>query len=190
MKKTITVNEQKRSFIMGDLMAYIQKLELFGFFSGYCLLYSLIFSFQKPSNSKAQTLLEKVAKLLPYAYALTATLYAAMIVKNISLNISIRNFKEQFQLPYLQIIALLALLFWIPFFSKRKILSLLHSLVFFTYLLMDIFLLSQRVEGKELMYNDMKLFTDSLLLNLTTIILVVILHFFFTIYRKKRDFTA
>lgn len=175
---------------MGDLMAYIQKLELFGFFSGYCLLYTLILSFQKPSNSKAQTLLQKVGNLLPYAYALTATLYAAMILKNISLNISVRNFKEQFQLPYLQIIALLALLFWIPFFSKRKMLSLLHSLVFFIYLLMDIYLQAQRVEGKELMHNDMKLFTDSLLLNLTTLAFVVIIYFFFITLRKKRDFTA
>jgi hypothetical protein len=175
---------------MGNLMAYIQKMELFGFFSGYCILYTVILSFQKPSNSKAQTILYKVGNLLPYAYAFTATLYAAMIIKNISLNISVRNFKEQFQLPYLQIIALLALLFWIPFFSKRKMLSLLHSLIFFTFLLMDIFVQAQRVEGKELMYNDMKLFTDSLLLNITMLVFIVIIYFFFITFRKKRDITS
>ena len=64
-----------------DIIAYIQKLELFGFFSGYCLIYTILFSLKSSSNSKVQTLLQKLIDLLPYAYALTASLYLGMVVK-------------------------------------------------------------------------------------------------------------
>ncbi len=169
-----------------DLMAYVQKLELFGFFSGYCLIYTIIFSLKSSNNSKAQTRLQKLIILLPYAYALTATLYLGMVIKNISLDFSMQNFNEQFRLPFLQILALLAVLFWIPFISKKTILSLLHSLVFFFFLLKDIFIQLKLQRGGEIIHNDMKVFTDSLLLNLITLLLVGSIYVFFIYFSKIR----
>ncbi len=194
--KTITVldsesrNKAQILFMGNDIMAYIQKLELFGFFSGYCLLYSVIFSFKSGNNGKAQTLFQKLVILLPYAYALTATLYLGMVIKNISLDFSMRNFNEQFHIPFLQILALLGVLFWVPFFSKKTFLSLLHSLVFFFFLLKDIFFELNLPEGKETIQNDMRLFTDSLLLNFITLAFISLIYFFFIYLARNRKHTS
>lgn len=173
-----------------DIMAYIQKLELFGFFSGYCLIYSLILFLKGENNNKPKPFLQKLVVLLPYAYALTATLYLGMVIKNISLDFSIRNFQDQFQVPFLEIWALLAILFWIPLFSKKTIFSLLHSLVFFFFLLQDFFLHMNSPVGKEIIHNDMKVFSDSLLLNLTTLAFVTLIYFFIIYYRKNKKHSS
>lgn len=169
-----------------DIMAYIQKLELFGFFSGYCLIYTIVSSLKNGDNGKAQTLLQKLLILLPYAYALTASLYLGMVIKNISLDFSIRNFNEQFHVPFLQILALLAVVFWLPFFSKKRVLSLLHSLVFFFFLLKDIFIQFNLSQGTEIIHTEMKVFTDSLLLNLITLIFVALMYFFFIYFMGSK----
>ena len=171
---------------MGDLNAYIQKLELFGFFSGYCIIYTIISSLKTSNNGKAHTLVNKLFMLLPYAYALTATLYLGMVIKNISLDFSMRNFNEQFHVPFLQISALLAVLFWIPLFNRKPFFSLLHSLVFFFFLLKDVFLQLQLPQGKELAHNDMKVFTDSLLLNLITLVFVGLIYSVFIFFIKNK----
>ena len=167
-----------------DIIAYIQKLELFGFFSGYCLIYTILFSLKSSSNSKVQTLLQKLIDLLPYAYALTASLYLGMVVKNISPGFSVRNLNAQFRLPYLQVIGLSGVFFWIPYFGKKPILSLIHSLVFFFFLLRDVFIQLKLSQGTEIIHNNMKVFTDSLLLNLITLVFIsgcyFFLHHFFT----------
>lgn len=165
-----------------DLMAYIQKLELFGFFSGYCLIYTIISSSKSVNNGKRHTLIQKLFILLPYAYALTATLYLGMIIKNISLNYSSANLNEQFHVPFLQMLALFAVLFWVPFFSKKKVLSLLHSLVFFFFMLKDIFIQLNLPQGREGIQTDMKVFTDSILLNIITLIVVALTYFFFNYF--------
>jgi len=169
-----------------DLMAYIQKLELFGFFSGYCLIYTIISFSKSTNNGNAHTLLQKLVILLPYGYGLTATLYLGMSITNISANFSMRNFNEQFRLPFLQIFALLAVFFWIPFISKKTILSLLHSLVFFFVLVKDIFIQLKLPQGTEIIRTDMKVFTDSLLLNLITLIFVALMYFFFIYFVRSK----
>jgi len=169
-----------------DLMAYIQKLELFGFFSGYCLIYTIISSLKNVNNGKGHTLIQKLFILLPYAYALTGTLYLGMIIKNISLNYSSLNLNEQFHVPFLQIFALLAVLFWVPFLSKKKILSLLHSLVFFFFMLKDIFIQLNLPQGREIIQTDMKVFTDSLLLNFITLMFVVLTYFFVSYFLRGK----
>jgi len=169
-----------------DLMAYIQKLELFGFFSGYCLIYTIISTLKNVNNGNGHTLFQRLVILLPYAYALTATLYLGMIIKNISLNYSSPNLNEQFHLSFLQILALLAVLFWVPFFSKKKVLSLLHSLVFFFLMLKDIFIQLNLPQGTELIQTDMKVFTDSLLLNLITLIFVALTYFFVNYFLRSK----
>jgi hypothetical protein len=169
-----------------EIMAYIQKLELFGFFSGYCLIYTIIFSLKTANNNRAQTLLKKLAALLPFSYALVATLYLGMVLKDFSLEVSVRNLNAQFQLPFLQIFGLLAVFFWIPLFSRKPVWSLLHSLVFFFFLLKDIFTELKLPQGTEIVHNDMKVFTDSLLLNIATLILITCTYLFFFYFSKVR----
>jgi len=169
-----------------DIITYIQKLELFAFFSGYCLIYTLIFFIKGDNNNKPKLLINRLAILLPYAYALTATLYLGMVIKNISLDFSIRNFKDQFQIPFMQIWALLAVLFWIPLFNKKTIFSLIHSLVFFGFLVQEFFINMNSPTGKEIIHNYMKVFTDSLLLNLTTLAFVTLSYFLLSYLGKKR----
>ncbi len=173
-----------------DIMAYIQKLQLFGFFSGYCLIYTIIFSLKTVNNIKAQTLFRKLAVLLPYSYALVATLYFGMILKDFSQDVSIRNLYVQFQLPFLQVFSLLGVFFWIRLFSKNPVWSLLHSLVFFFFLLKEIFTQLQLPHGSEIIHNDMKVFTDSLLLNLATLFLIGSLYLFFFYFSKLRKKTS
>jgi hypothetical protein len=169
-----------------DIIIYIQKLELFGFFSGYCLIYTLIYFLKGENNSKPNLLINKLVTLLPYAYALTATLYLGMVIKNISLDFSIRNFQDQFQIPFLETWALLAVLFWIPLFNKKTVFSLIHSLVFFGFLVQDFFINMNSPVGKEIIHNYMKVFTDSLLLNLIALAFVVLIYFFLLYFGKKR----
>lgn len=183
MKKANKNQYRNRIVIMGnDLMAYIQKLELFGFFSGYCLIYTVISSLKTTNNGNGHTLMQKLAIVLPYAYALTSTLYLGMIIKNISLNYSSPNLKEQFHVPFLQMLALFAVLFWVPFFSKKKVLSFLHSLVFFFFMLKDVFIQLNVPQGREGIQTDMKVFTDSILLNIITLIFIALTYFFFSYF--------
>ena len=169
-----------------DIITYIQKLELFGFFSGYCLIYTLIYFLKGENNSKPKLLINRLATLLPYAYALTATLYLGMFIKNISLDFSIQNFQDQFRVPFLEIWALLAVFFWIPLFNKKTVFSLIHSLVFFGFLVHEFFINMNSPVGKEVIHNYMKVFTDSLFLNLTTLALVTFTYFFLLYFGKKR----
>jgi hypothetical protein len=124
--------------------------------------------------------------LLPYAYALTASLYFGMVLKNISLDFSMRNFYEQFQIPFPEIWAFLAVLFWIPLFSKKPIFSLIHSLVFFGFLVQAFFINMNSPTGKEIISNYMKVFTDSLLLNLISLAFVTLIYFLLFYFGKKR----
>lgn len=169
-----------------DIIAYIQKLELFGFFPGYCVIYAILFSLKTANTGKAQTLLKKITLLLPYSYALVATLYLGMVLKNISPDFSMKNVDAQFQLPFLQIFGLVAVLFWIPLFSKKPIFSLLHSLLFFSFLMWDFIVQFNSPAGKEIINNNMKVFTDSLLLNTIALSFVTLIHFSLIYFSESR----
>lgn len=168
-----------------SFFTYLQQLELIAFFSGYPLLYA--FTIFLTGNSKSNPGIKKrIASLLPFAYALTGTLYLGLQLKNLYPNYSIENIKLLMLQPFLIIWGLLSLLFWIPALSKKPILSLLHSLVFFFFLTRDLFLHTfQSNADKNVIRNDMKIYTDSLLLNLGTFTLILILSFFIYQYRKR-----
>ena len=88
-------------------------------------------------------------------------------------------------LPWLMIWALLSILFWIPAVSKKKELSLIHSLVFFFFLLKDIVLQIASSADGNILKNDMRIYTISLLLNLCAFILLVLLSFFISQNKNK-----
>jgi len=168
-----------------SFFAYLQQLELMAFFSGYPLIYAVTI-FIAGNQQLKNNFKSRIVSLLPFAYALVGTLYLGLQLKNLYPDYSIENIKQTIQLPYLMTWGFLSILFWIPALGKKKFLSLIHSLVFFFFLVRDLFLqLSASFADKDVVRNDMKLYTNSLLLNLGAIAFIVLLSFLFNYYRKR-----
>lgn len=171
---------------MDDIFfAYLQQLELMTFFSGYPLLYTVILLFagnERPKNKfKAG-----VVSLLPFVYALVGTLYLGLQIKNLYLNYSPENLRQLTHHPYLMLWGLLSIFFWLPSLSKKKVLSLIHSLVFFFILIRDIIVqLTDPAADTNMVKNDMRIYTISFLLNLGLFAFVVFLAFL--LERCKRN---
>jgi len=167
-----------------DLLAYLDRLELLAFFAGYPLIYAVIHFI---AGQRPGTLIERqqLVTVLPFAYALVATLYLGMLVRNLWPDYSITTISSVLQNSYLRIWGLLAVLFWLPLFNKRPVFSLLHSLVFFFFVLKDLVLYSFS-SGSHIIRNAMKIYTDSLLLNLLAFAVISFLYFLFRRLRKKR----
>jgi hypothetical protein len=86
---------------------------------------------------------------------------------------------------------LLSILFFIPALAKKTVISLLHSLVFFFFLLREIFsqLFSSDTD-KNILKNEMKVYTDSLLLNLGVFAFITLVYFLFIPYKKRKNSRA
>jgi len=98
---------------------------------------------------------------------------------------SIEHIKQTIQKPWLIIWGLLSLLFWIPALSKRKALSLVHGLVFFVLPVIDLFMyLFSTGADNNIVKNDMKVYTSSLILNLASLIVLMLLSSLFAYQRK------
>ncbi len=167
-----------------DLVSYIERLEMMAFFAGYPLIYAMVNVIAGGRPHKLFSFATRLVKLLPFAYALTGTLFLGLMLKNVYPDYSLKNIAEQFQTSYLRIFGLLSVLFWIPFFSKKPVFSLLHSLVFFFFLLKDLFMHLTSATGNEVIKNDMKIYTDSLLLNMGTLAVIAILYLLLSKLRK------
>jgi hypothetical protein len=171
---------------MGNsFFAYLQQLELMAFFSGYPLVYTVaIFIFgnqQLKNNFKS-----RIVSLLPFAYALAGTLYLGLQLKNLYPDYSIENIKQTVQLPFLMAWGLLSILFWIPVLGKKTVVSLIHSLVFFFFLVSDVVIqLLSTAAAPDMIRNDMKIYTVSLLLNVGAFAFIVLLSFLFSNYKKR-----
>ena len=172
---------------MGNgLAAYIERLELMAYFAGYPFIYALVYFIAEQRRKRPVSLVNTLVILLPFAYALTATLYLGFLLKNMFPYYTVNNIAEQFKISYLQIWGLLGILFWIPIFSKKTIFSLLHSLVFFFMLLKDLVMYITFATGKEIIKNDMKIYTGSLLLNSGSLAFLLIIHFTICRIRKRK----
>ncbi len=167
-----------------SFFAYLQQLELMAFFSGYPLVYALTVFFA--GNQKVKNNFKKrIVSLLPFGYALVGTLYAGLQLKKLYPDYSFENIKLSTQHPWLIFWALLSILFWIPALAKQKVFSLIHSLVFFLFLVRDLFLqLSISNMNESIVKNDMNVYTNSLLLNFGAFTILVLLSFLFTLYKK------
>ncbi len=172
--------------IMGDdFLAYIERLQIMAFFAGYPLIYALVQVLAGRQACKSGSFANRLVQSLPYAYALTATLFLGMLLRDLYPDYSMKNISGQFQDPWLRVFGLLAMLNWIPFISQKPLLSLLHSLVFFFFIIQDLLLhITTSSIGKEVIQNDMRIFTDSFLLNTVTV--TVILAFSLIIARIRK----
>ena len=167
-----------------SFFSYLQQLELMAFFSGYPLVYAIITYFASNKRS-ATNFKSRIVSVLPFAYALIGTLYLGLQLKKLYFNYSSGNINQMMHLPWLMIWGLLSILFWIPALSKRKVLSLIHSLVFFFFLLKDIVLQFISSADENILKNDMRIYTISLLLNLGAFILLVLLSFLISQNKKR-----
>ena len=164
-----------------NFFEYLQKLELMVFFSGYPLIYTIFF-FIAGNEKTRNTFKNRIVSVLPFSYALVGTLYLGFILKNLYPDYSFQNIKLFAQQPWLVSWGLLSILFWIPAITKKKYLSLIHSLVFFLLLIKDIFLQQSASASNNMVKNDMHVYTISLLLNLGALVLVLLLSF---VYSRK-----
>ena len=163
------------------LISLAERLELLAFFAGYPLVFCVVYFFAKKTLQRP-AFNNKAVYLFPLAYALIGTLYWGLQLRNWYPDYQIKNIVGNTDYIYLKIWALFAIIFWLPFFFKRPFLSVLHSLLFFFLLLRDIFSqLLFRDQDVLTLRNEMKVYTDSLLLNLfaTVIISVVYLPIIF-----------
>ncbi|HVT84818.1 MAG TPA: hypothetical protein VHD35_06430 [Chitinophagaceae bacterium] len=165
---------------------YISRLELLAFFSGYPLVYAIIMVFFGNKN-KGKKFPIKISSYLPYAYALSGTLYFGLILRNLYPDYSIKNIGGFFDHSYLKIWAMLSLFFWIPLLAKKPVISLLHSLLFFIYLIKDAFLYNSSLSGRDMIKNETKIYTISILLNIITLTAIVLLYFLIIILRKNKS---
>jgi hypothetical protein len=169
-----------------SLDSYLEKLKLIAFFSGFPLIYLIIIILAGTRKGVA-TFKSKLPSLLSIAYGLVGLLYWGYMVRELYPDYSAENIQSTVQLPLLEIWALLSLLFLIPLFFRNPVLSLLHSLVFMYLLVKDIFSYAFSTEtDRHILRNDMKLFTDSLLLNTGTFIVVALIYYFINRARKNK----
>lgn len=164
-----------------SFFAYIQELELIAFFSGFPLIYVVIL-FVRGSSNLNQDLKNRLIHLLPYGYALTGTLYLGLILRNLYPVYSLENIQN----PYLTSWGILAVLFWIPALSKKSIISLMHSLIILSVLVINqLIQLVSESPDLNMIRNNMKIYTISLMLNLGTFTCLLLISFALSYFRKK-----
>ena len=156
------------------------------FFSGFPLLYAIVIVTAGYLQKKSE-LKKKLISLLPYTYAIVGTLFIGLQIRNLYPNYDFENIKNSILHPFLFFWACLSILFWFPAVNKRTVLSLIHSLAFLLILLKDLFInISQTpADDKSIIRNDMKIYTDSLLLNAGVYFLTILVLFFLIPLIKK-----
>ena len=101
-----------------SFFAYLQQLELMAFFSGYPLLYAVVF-FMAGNKQSRNNFKKRLISLLPYVYPVVGTLYLGLQLKNLYPDYSFENVKLSMQHPWLIVWGLLSILFWIPALGKK-----------------------------------------------------------------------
>lgn len=169
-----------------DFIAYVQHLEMLAFFSGYPLIYYFVrFLFRNSSSKNGRW--SDIVSILPYAYALVGTLYLGLLLKNLYPDYTIEKLQYRFQQPYLVIWGILSILFWIPTLARKQFFSILHSLVFFFFIVRDLSLQLMGIShDTNIIKNDMRIYTVSIFLNLLSFILLALLYFLF-LFRKRHS---
>jgi len=160
-----------------SFFSYLHRLELLTFFSGYPLVYALVV-FISGHQTSASSPKARNTSLLPYAYGLVGLLYLGLQLKKLYPDYSAGHITQLMHYWFLTIWGILAIFFLVPSVARKKVISLLHSFVFFFLLIQDIF--SQFINpetDKSIIRNDMKLYTFSVLINAGSFILIVLIYF-------------
>ena len=150
---------------------YLEQLELLLFFSGYTFVYFLLVVIAETTWAK-NIFKINIAVLLPYAYATVGVLYLGFLLKSFYPDYSFSHISTSTKIPVLKIWGLLSILFFIPLFAKKKIYSLLHSLVFIFFICRHLYFYIFATPDKSLLKNDMNLYTYSLLINIAAFLFI------------------
>ena len=160
-----------------EMISYLQQLEILAFFSGYPLIYAIVAYLKSTATSKP-TIKNSAFNLLPFEYATIGLLYVALQIKNLYPDYSIKHLSSEIQIPFFVCWALSSLVFLTPFFNKKPIVSLLHSLVFFYLIIRNFYLQLISIEpDKNVLTNLRRVYSDSLLLNATIFIVLLIIYY-------------
>ena len=164
--------------------AYLEKLEMIAFFAGFPMIYAIVVlvagGLKNPLNK------DRLTALLPYSYALVGVLYLGYFLRNLYPDYSFTHINASIFHPVLKIWAFLTLLFWIPWFNRKPIFSLLHSLVFFFLIAKDLIAYRFFSETDPYMIkNQMKVYTDSLLLNAGAFVVLLLIYVMIKRFKKK-----
>jgi len=172
-------------FMESGFFEYIQQLEKMAFFSGYPLIYAIAFFIAGDKQSRTRYK-KTIITILPYAYALVGTFYLGLQLTDLYPDYSLQNIKLVLTQAYLTIWAVLSILFWIPPIAKRTVWSLIHSLVFLFILVKDLtsYLFYDSTDNS-IVKNEMKVYTDSLLLNLAAFVIIALVYFLLIRTRRK-----
>ena len=167
-----------------EMISYLQRLEIMAFFSGFPLLYLVILSYAGKEELRT-TAKKRLVSLLPFAYALAGVLYWGLQLRNLYPDYSIKNIALTIQNPFLTGWGLLSVFFFIPALNKKTVLCLLHSLVFFSFLVKDLFITITSVSVESsILKNDLSVYTNSIFLNIIVFAVVVIFYFLKLRFRK------
>jgi hypothetical protein len=156
-----------------SFLVYLEHLELITFFSGYPLVYALAHLIAGMNIVTRNQISSRLQRNLPLAYALTGSFFFLFWIRELIIQSGIKNIAPGFDLSLLKAWALLSVFFWIPALAKKPVYSLIHSLVFFFLLFKDILTGLGSEAGKDIVSNDMKVYTISLILNMLSLILIL-----------------
>jgi hypothetical protein len=174
-------------YMTEDFFTYLEQLELLGFFAGFPVLYALVTVFSGNPVFRKRLRVDP-AGALSVTYAIVGTLYLGMQLRILYLNAQTSGYQFTGYFSLLRIWALLSVLFWLPFLRKRPGLALVHSLVFFLLLARDLVVhLLRFSDGQATIRTEMKVYTDSLLLNLGIYALVLAGWLLLRRFNKKRS---
>lgn len=161
---------------------YFNQLELVAFFAGFPLVFIIVMVFAGKAEKPA-ALFSILKRLLPFSYTLTGSFYLAFLLREQYTQYNLHHTLAGFALPWLTLWALLSLLMFIQPFRSKIYLCFLHSLVFLFLLLKDFFLHASGQLDQHMLRTNMKLYSDSLILHATCLLITFLLYILFKNYR-------
>jgi hypothetical protein len=128
-------------------------------------------------NGKSNTFSETLKKNLPAAYALVATLFLGLVLKENYSDTLNKMFAHSNFILFLKIWGILAVLFWIPALGKKPAYTLLHSIPFFFLFAKDLLAGMHTESGNDVVRNDMKIYSISFLINVISLLLMILVKY-------------
>ena len=175
---------------MNNLLAYIEWVELETFFSGFLLVYAIIYLLSG-NKQNAGFIKIKILPLLPLSYALIAALYWGLQFKNWYPDYNLNHIISGTHYPYLKLWALQAIFFWLPILHKKTFLAAIHSSVFFFLMIKDIAAqtLSKNPDHSP-RNNDLKIYSVSIGVHISALVVVLLVFLLFFHLKKRKKATV
>lgn len=149
-----------------SFVAYLQLLEILAFFSGYPMIFLLVKYFDQYPSLKSITKI--LIQSLPFSYGLIGILFLGFEIRNAYPGFDPMHFQH----PYMIFWGILSLLFLVPKLINQSNWSLYHSLVFLLIIIKTVFETYQQDTSHSQIKNYMNIYSISLGLNLSILLLV------------------